>query len=549
MIFTEYGDTRRYLKNQIEAAISGTDRAADRVETFHGGMGDEQREAVKRAFNADPAEHPLRILIATDAAREGVNLQNHCADLVHFDLPWNPSRMEQRNGRIDRKLQRAPEVRCHYFVYAQREADRVLEVLVERTRTIQQELGAVPPVVEESMARALEYGLGPAQRHLAIDALRAQKASANSTVVEQEFESVRARSVALVRQLEELRNILDTSRETLDLHDTQLRDALSSSLEMLGAERLRPVGASLPDGYVVPALDRRAGADPTWADTIDTLRAPRDRKVPFWEWRRVAPVRPVVFRDPGCINDKVVHLHLEHRLVQRLLGRFLAQGFVRDDLARACVGQTHDAVPRVLLIGRLSLYGVGAARLHDELIVVAARWTDPSTREGALKPYAEETQEKAWGLLLESLNATSANVVAPEVIARVKSAATRDVQELVAPLEVRSELLAKKAIEKLSERGDREAREMRAILETQRGRISRELDALSEKEDAQGVLPYAEMEAEARQLQENAKFWSSRLVTIARELDDEPERIRRGYEVRAQRIEPVGIAWLWPVSG
>ena len=70
--------------------------------------------------------------MATDAAREGINLQNHCADLFHFDVPWNPSRMEQRNGRIDRTLQPADEVRCHYFVYPQREEDRVLETLVRK---------------------------------------------------------------------------------------------------------------------------------------------------------------------------------------------------------------------------------------------------------------------------------------------------------------------------------------------------------------------------------------------------------------------------------
>jgi hypothetical protein len=60
---------------------------------------------VKRTLNADPDVEPLRILICTDAAREGINLQTYCSDLIHFDLPWNPSRLEQRNGRIDRKLQ------------------------------------------------------------------------------------------------------------------------------------------------------------------------------------------------------------------------------------------------------------------------------------------------------------------------------------------------------------------------------------------------------------------------------------------------------------
>src|SRR5262249_23028410 len=157
-------DTKRYLEQQLKAAIGATYQGDDRLATFHGGMPDELREQVKRAFNADPAKHPLRILVATDAAREGVNLQNHCADLFHTDLPWSRSRMEQRNGRIDRKLQRAAEVRCHYFVYAQREADRVLEVLAERTKMIHEELGSMPPVLEERMTRRLAHGIGPRGR-------------------------------------------------------------------------------------------------------------------------------------------------------------------------------------------------------------------------------------------------------------------------------------------------------------------------------------------------------------------------------------------------
>ena len=107
LIFTEYLDTKSYLERQLIQAIGNT---SQRMGFFHGDMG----EQIKIAFNADPRIHPLRILIATDAAREGINLQNYCADLFHFDIPWNPSRMEQRNGRIDRKLQREAEVRLSY---------------------------------------------------------------------------------------------------------------------------------------------------------------------------------------------------------------------------------------------------------------------------------------------------------------------------------------------------------------------------------------------------------------------------------------------------
>ncbi|MBM4321613.1 MAG: DEAD/DEAH box helicase, partial [Deltaproteobacteria bacterium] len=153
LIFTEFTATKTYLQQQLEEAIVGSDQDDRRIDVFHGTVGEERREAIKAAFNMDPARHPLRILIATDAAREGVNLQNHCADLFHFDVPWNPSRMEQRNGRIDRKLQRAPLVRCHYFVLPQRAEDRVLDVLVHKTAIIQKELGSLSPVVERNISR------------------------------------------------------------------------------------------------------------------------------------------------------------------------------------------------------------------------------------------------------------------------------------------------------------------------------------------------------------------------------------------------------------
>src|SRR5262249_26591985 len=158
------------------------------------------------------------------------------------------------------------------------------------------------------------------------------------------------------------------SKKWTGLDDGHFLSALSCALGLLGAEPLKPVGqvSNLPDDmgkletcptFTFPALDQRHGADSSWADTIDTLRKPRQREQKFWQWRRESPIRPVVFKDPGTMDDDVVHLHLEHRIVQRLLGRFLAQGFVHNDLARACLAQTDDAIPRVILLGRLCLYG------------------------------------------------------------------------------------------------------------------------------------------------------------------------------------------------
>ena len=105
IIFTEYEDTLRYLRGCIEDVIAHTDRAEERITVFHGPTPLDKREAIKLAFNEHPSKDPLRILLCNDAAREGLNLQAHCFNLFHFDVPWNPSRLEQRNGRIDRKLQ------------------------------------------------------------------------------------------------------------------------------------------------------------------------------------------------------------------------------------------------------------------------------------------------------------------------------------------------------------------------------------------------------------------------------------------------------------
>ena len=152
LIFTENREgTKRYLQTLLERAISGTDRAEERIAVITGLTSGPLRTEIQRRFNTDPAEEPMRILIATDAAREGLNFQAHCTDLFHFDLPWNPGRIEQRNGRIDRKLQPAPEVRCHYFVLPQRVEDHVLEVLVRKTETIRAELGSLSQVIDEQV--------------------------------------------------------------------------------------------------------------------------------------------------------------------------------------------------------------------------------------------------------------------------------------------------------------------------------------------------------------------------------------------------------------
>jgi SNF2 family DNA or RNA helicase len=113
ILFTEYRATQKWLQTLLASeGLAGSDRLL----TLYGGMNADERERIKAAFQYDPAGSPVRILLATDAASEGIDLQNHCSRLIHYEIPWNPNRMEQRNGRIDRHGQRASEVHVYHFV-------------------------------------------------------------------------------------------------------------------------------------------------------------------------------------------------------------------------------------------------------------------------------------------------------------------------------------------------------------------------------------------------------------------------------------------------
>lgn len=126
IIFSEHRDTLNYLQDKI-AGVLGNPEA---IVTIHGGTHRDERKKAQALFRSDK---DVRVLIATDAAGEGVNLQ--CANLmVNYDLPWNPNRMEQRFGRIHRIGQ--TEV-CHLWSLVAKETreGRVYHRLLEKLAT------------------------------------------------------------------------------------------------------------------------------------------------------------------------------------------------------------------------------------------------------------------------------------------------------------------------------------------------------------------------------------------------------------------------------
>jgi ERCC4-related helicase len=550
LIFTEYGDSKRYLLQLIQSACDGTERGHERVMEFHGGMSDAQRAAVQQAFNGSLSEHPVRILIATDAAREGVNLQGHCADLFHFDIPWNPGRLEQRNGRIDRTLQPSDEVRCHYFTYPARKEDRVLETLVHKVDVIQRELGSIGAVLFERINTVLEEGIHDETLELLqqSDAVDARK---DTTV--RELEQHRKSQRELLSELEECSKLLSESKKIMDFSPGLLRDAINVGLELVvakGATSAAP--ALIPRGESSGGVANKSGKaewelpklPESWQNTVDSLRPARLPGESFWDFRNKSPL-PVVFDAPEVMDSAAAHLHLQHPFVQRLLGRFLSQGFSAHDLSRVTIVRTgRDALVRVLAFGRLSLFGRGAARLHDQLVSVAARWVEG--REAELKVFADEADKKAIVLLEEMLaEAPSLEKIPVAVQRKVLNAAPVLFANLWSAIKAEADKRGVEAKVLLEKRGIEESVAMSEILKRQRASI---IEAT--EQNAQLSLSMAGLEGLSKQEQqqwtEDKKSLSERLVKIQTELETEPQQIRELYKVELSRLTPVGLVVLWP---
>ncbi|RME54160.1 MAG: helicase [Deltaproteobacteria bacterium] len=144
LVFTRYKHTLEYLAAQLgrERGRKGAPLAGVEVFTIHGEMTLQQRREVFHAFE----RAGRAVCIATDCISEGLDLQRGCAELVHYELPWNPNRLEQRNGRIDRYGQPEPTVGITTLVREDELDVTILEVLIRKAGAIREAYGFCPVV-------------------------------------------------------------------------------------------------------------------------------------------------------------------------------------------------------------------------------------------------------------------------------------------------------------------------------------------------------------------------------------------------------------------
>lgn len=138
IVFTEYLDSVFTISDALEQA----DDLKGRAVVLRGGLSGGKRRRIQDRFD----QPDIALLLATDAASEGLNLQRLCHRVIHFELPWNPNRLEQRNGRVDRYGQKhAPLIR--YLYYPDSPEDDVLHRLVGRIESIRDDRVSTPDIL------------------------------------------------------------------------------------------------------------------------------------------------------------------------------------------------------------------------------------------------------------------------------------------------------------------------------------------------------------------------------------------------------------------
>jgi hypothetical protein len=513
ILFTEYRTTQQWLQRIL--AAHGF--AGDRLAIIHGGMDHDDREKVKAEFQTNPADAAVRILLATDAASEGIDLQNYCCKLIHVEIPYNPNVMEQRNGRIDRHGQRAKEVSIWHPADSGAAAgdglgghqDDIIRAL-RKLESMRQDMGSVNPVIAPQMAGLIEGARKSLETRVA--ELRAEKAR---TFLRAE-RNLKERIARLHERLRE-------TQQDFHLTPDRIRNAVATALALDRRPPFSPVALrDAPEGaaFALPALTG------SWARCAEGLPHPYTRVM-----------RPITFdHEVAKGRDDVVLVHLNHRLVQISLRLLRAEVWAQNDakrLHRIDVRRSSDpslTEPFVVITSRLLITGGNHHRLHEELTLAGGRLRE-----------ADFAREPRVGQINEWMDASEAFVADEALLAMLKARYERSASALVQMAEARSRERLRNLENTLEGRKRQEAENIVTILDDLEKAILRELE--KEKEPEQLSLF---SEDERLQVRRDAEALRTRLARIPEEKRLEEAAIRQRYADYRDRTFPVAALFIVP---
>ncbi len=521
IIFTEYRDTQAWLHRLLVSEGLG----GNRVRLLYGGMDAEERERIKAAFQSDPANDPVRILLATDTASEGIDLQRHCARMIHVEIPFNPNRLEQRNGRIDRHGQPQPKVFIYHFVGAG---------FGEHTGTLEGDLDFLFRAATK--LETIRHDLGSAGAVLATEVESAMLGRPSDL---NKIQLQRQDSTAVLKAERELRERVDemhervlTSIDELGITPDAVERVVQVGLELGRQSPLEPIalpptrqgGAPLA-AYAVPDLTR------SWASACENLYHPLTGK-------RL----PITFDNAGSNErEDVVLAHLGHPLVMQAMRLLRAEIWARArdaKLARVTGRLVEDAElaePTVILDARLVIMGSDGYRLHEQLFNAGGRL---GGRSGFARLNVGETRA--------ALAARGDEHLPLHHQEEIGEAWDRIRDPLFAAMNARAAELHDRMIRMLAERATSEEASLRTVMMQLQAAISRELAAAENGRSEQLSLFDATNSGEHGQVKSDLAALRQRLEEIPDEIARETERLRRRYEDPRDIAFPAAITFLVP---
>ncbi|MFF0232683.1 DISARM system SNF2-like helicase DrmD [Micromonospora sp. NPDC005254] len=522
VVFTEYRDTQIWLAELLrQEGLAGQE-----LVLLHGGTPADEREQLRLAFQADPTKQPVRILLATDAASEGIDLQKYCHRLVNYDIPFNPNKLEQRIGRVDRYGQTtAPEIK--HFVGSgfgksvdSYEADlEFLSRIATKVARMEADLGSVNAVLADAVQRRM---LG---QQVDVDIDKAGKAKSTRSLPTE---------ANLREQVVRLRAELDKTVEELGITPPAVKRVVDTALELA---RQQPLKRHIDDQHLVDGLYTVPPLTGSWQRAAAGLTAKlqRDDEPP-----RQLPVtfEPAVAKG----QDEIVLAHLNHPLVA-MSTRLLRAAVSNPDIGlhRVTAVVSDDPALEDVLVGaysRFVLVGADGVRLHEE-VLYAGGWAPEHGRFRRL-----DNLGTLGGILDRAI--TTGSAASGLVEARLAERWPRVADGLLAAIDWRTATRHESLKRKLDQR---QAAEQQRIIDnldqfatTLRGAL-----ADDDAEDALfSVAVAAKSKEELAQYRKDRQCWEERLSALEVERDRELAAVAARYRDPKPHRFPVAVVFVVP---
>jgi superfamily II DNA or RNA helicase len=543
VVFTEYRDTQDWLLNLLQQEGLAQE---GRVLTLHGGKNTDEREQIRLAFQEQPTspEGTVRILIATDAASEGIDLQDHCRYLINYDIPFNPNKLEQRIGRIDRYGQRHNPQIMHFVGAAWDKAktdvyEADLEFLARIARKVSQmeeDLGEVNAVLAEKVQLRMTGQLSDFD----IEHARAKKIKGRPTGGKVDAEQ------NVTEQVRRLSAQLKQTTTELGITPDRVARVVNTALNLA---RQQPL---------VPCLDEHAPSEDDFRQglfTVPPLTGSWERATRgLPDKLRPDVLRPVTF-DAQVASGRpdIVLAHLNHPLVAMSTRLLRAAVWNADnvDLRRITAVVSDDPALETTFVGayaRFVLVGTDGQRLHEE-ILHAGGWLGDNGWQRRLRGV-----EAVASILDRAL--TEGRPAKERLLHRLQQSWPKTYEGLTQSVDARGKERKASLMDRLAERQADEEQRINATLDRLQRTLQNRLGETSSDiaasptpgTDALFGLDELKDPDERRQLADDRKRWRARLDGVEDERERELAAIAARYREPQDHLFPVAVVFVIPAK-